>query len=284
MTPRVTDPAPAADLPFATESRTGLAGGQSAEAVAADGRTGVGIAEGKRRGGGAGACSTGAADSGDGDDVGSGVSAASELSLARQTQQIASLDGEFSRERNESAAAAGRDGRGDEGGRRAQPPLMGGAAGSAAGPAERVVRLVVPSSAAAGGEPMPPSAAVARESARGEHMRSELVRPASSVLSSLSSSPSASSACSSPPRLFSLCTDSIVANIHHVSSLQGLPEDIVLLLLWRTLQRGALTERVLKVFRATQHALVEEAVVLLGLTHHSPAPVLPTRCTDSSLR
>ncbi|CAI5466787.1 unnamed protein product [Closterium sp. Yama58-4] len=161
MTPRVTDPAPAADLPFATESRTGLAGAQSAEAVAADGRTGVGLAEGKRRGGGAGACSTGAADSGDGDDVGSGAGVGVDLRLEKEPD---------------------------------------------------------------------------------------------------------------------------VANIHHVSSLQGLPEDIVLLLLWRTLQRGALTERVLKVFRATQHPLVEEAVVLLGLTHHSPAPVLPTRCTDSSLR
>ncbi|CAI7874808.1 unnamed protein product [Closterium sp. NIES-54] len=390
MTPRLVDPAPAADVPLATESLS-----ERAEAVAAerDVRAGVGLAEGKGRG------RAGAADSGEGDDVGSGAGAAgvdlrlekepdglttfasastststltsaSELSLARQTREIASLDADFSKERNESATAAERNERGDEEYRRAQPSLMRGAAGSAAAPAgngggsssssshssisggdapagapddgdgesrmsarrggnhsagsggsggdargrgssakraivtpwgslveeamlpcereggargraeergrvgergrgrgggnsvrgaewgrwggglgtrnggfsvilsrgdsieDQVVSLGGPSTAA-GGEPMPPSAAVARESARAGHMGSEAVRPAPSALSSLSSSSSpASSACSSPPRLFSLCTDSIVANIHHVSSLQGLPEDIVLLLLW----------------------------------------------------
>ncbi|GJP44111.1 hypothetical protein CLOM_g3515 [Closterium sp. NIES-68] len=129
---------------------------------------------------------------------------------------------------------------------------------------------------ASGAEPVASSPAVARESERAW-------QPAPGSSSSRPPSSSSSSS-SSPPRLFSLCTDSIVAHIDHVSSLRGVPEDIVLLLLWRVLQRGALTEKVLRVFRSAQHGLVDEAIHLLGISAHSVAPVLPTRCTDNSLR
>ncbi|CAI5489056.1 unnamed protein product [Closterium sp. Naga37s-1] len=277
MAPRLVDPAPAADVPLATESLS-----ERAEAVAAerDVRAGVGLAEGKGRG------RAGAADSGEGDDVGSGAGAAGvDLRLEKEPDEWGRWGGGLGTRNGGFSVILSR---GDS-------------------IEDRVVSLGGPSTAA-GGEPMPPSAAVARESARAGHMGSEAVRPAPSALSSLSSSSSsASSACSSPPRLWRLALlggwvlfPAARANPPHLHPslpaflpLQFFLTPVSIRLPFphfsptlpppatrcpsRTLQRGALTERVLQVFRATKHPLVEEAVVLLGLTHHSPAPILPTR-------
>eukprot|EP00270_Netrium_digitus_P020539 TRINITY_DN8500_c2_g1_i1.p1 TRINITY_DN8500_c2_g1~~TRINITY_DN8500_c2_g1_i1.p1 ORF type:complete len:139 (-),score=14.27 TRINITY_DN8500_c2_g1_i1:425-841(-) len=82
-----------------------------------------------------------------------------------------------------------------------------------------------------------------------------------------------------PLSLLTITLRCLVKNIHHVQSLRGIPEDIVMLLFLGTLQRGALTEPLLRIFLATNHSDIAAAVDVLGIKFNVK-PVVPTRCSD----
>ncbi|KAL8223720.1 hypothetical protein R6Q57_019195 [Mikania cordata] len=55
----------------------------------------------------------------------------------------------------------------------------------------------------------------------------------------------------SPPSLLSLAIDATLYNLHNISDLSFLPEHVLSDLFLRTLKAGKLTERILKIFIAT---------------------------------
>lgn len=66
------------------------------------------------------------------------------------------------------------------------------------------------------------------------------------------------------PSLYQLCVQQVVANIERVESLCGLPEESCLECLLGVLQRGALNVSVVKLFTATGHDLVLQAIKVRG--------------------
>eukprot|EP00658_Telonema_sp_P-2_P004214 TRINITY_DN11581_c0_g1_i3.p1 TRINITY_DN11581_c0_g1~~TRINITY_DN11581_c0_g1_i3.p1 ORF type:complete len:106 (+),score=24.83 TRINITY_DN11581_c0_g1_i3:220-537(+) len=63
--------------------------------------------------------------------------------------------------------------------------------------------------------------------------------------------------CEVPP-LFHLVFRKILAEIHQVPTLQGIPEEIVAALLFRVLQQGKLTNSLTQLFYHAGHAGVQE--------------------------
>ncbi|XP_042444326.1 uncharacterized protein LOC122029418 isoform X2 [Zingiber officinale] len=83
-----------------------------------------------------------------------------------------------------------------------------------------------------------------------------------------------------PPSLLSLTIDSALRHIAHITDLSSIPDQI-LLELFRTLQAGKLTEKVLKLFMATGNEQILSFIQSLNI-RPILAPVLPTRCSENS--
>lgn len=82
-----------------------------------------------------------------------------------------------------------------------------------------------------------------------------------------------------PPSLLSLTIDSAVLNLSDISDLSPIPDHILLDLFLRILKAGKLTEKVLKLFIATDNEEVISLVQALNI-RHIVTPVLPTRCSE----
>ncbi|KAJ3681196.1 hypothetical protein LUZ60_015685 [Juncus effusus] len=78
------------------------------------------------------------------------------------------------------------------------------------------------------------------------------------------------------PTLLSLTVDSALLHIAHFTDLSAVPDPILTDLFLRTLQAGKLTEKVLKLFTATQNEEILLIVQSLNIKHIL-TPVLPTR-------
>lgn len=82
-----------------------------------------------------------------------------------------------------------------------------------------------------------------------------------------------------PPTLLSLAIDSAIFHISCISDLSGVPDPIVFELFVKTLSRGKLTEKVLKLFVSTGNEEILAFVKSLNIREVF-LPVLPTRCSE----
>lgn len=81
------------------------------------------------------------------------------------------------------------------------------------------------------------------------------------------------------PTLLALTLDAALLRIANLRDLSRLPDHILVDLFRRTLSAGKLTEKVLKLFLATD---CEEIILLVQLLNIKQPliPVLPTRCSE----
>lgn len=82
-----------------------------------------------------------------------------------------------------------------------------------------------------------------------------------------------------PPSLLSLTLDSALLRIAHLHDLSRLPDHLLIDLFRRTIAAGKLTEKVLKLFLATDCEEIALLVQLLNIKQPL-VPVLPTRCSE----
>jgi hypothetical protein len=78
----------------------------------------------------------------------------------------------------------------------------------------------------------------------------------------------------SPPTLLECCLSNAAKHISSYSSLDGVAEELVLVLFNLTLERGALTEKVLSMFLATNHDSLLKRIADLHLK--DPPPLIRT--------
>ncbi|KAG2491723.1 hypothetical protein HYH03_009886 [Edaphochlamys debaryana] len=74
------------------------------------------------------------------------------------------------------------------------------------------------------------------------------------------------------PSLLEASCEVIVHNITKYTTLEGLPEDLLVYLFQRVLQEGKLSPRVLKLFKAAEYPSLHEQIRALGL--RDPPPVV----------
>ncbi|PNT62060.1 hypothetical protein BRADI_5g24843v3 [Brachypodium distachyon] len=81
------------------------------------------------------------------------------------------------------------------------------------------------------------------------------------------------------PTLLSLTLDAALLRIARLQDLSRIPDHLLVDLFHRTISAGKLTEKVLKLFLATD---CEEIVLLVQLLNIKQplVPVLPTRCSE----